>query len=78
MDDFGIKQISRTNTPSVKNVITVVFIVQSSNLTQYPTSSPKMVPISFATLLAKDCAKIRLGCVHIMLFLFIVPSLSII
>lgn len=61
--------------PSVMYFKMVFFEVWSSNLIEYPTSSPRLTSISSLTLWATDMAATLLGCVHAMhLFLLAYPA----
>ena len=61
----GSTMISRNNIPSVKYFILVLSgFDKSSNRIEYPTSSPRTVPTSSATLVATEVAATLLGCVH--------------
>src|ERR1700761_806390 len=70
----GSRNISWRSIPSVRNFILVLGEWDLSNRTAYPTllagdADPRGVPISSATLLAKDMAATLRGCVIAMQFL---------
>lgn len=72
----GSISASRSNMPSVIYLIRVLGEVTSSNRIEYPTSSPRIHPISSATLAATVVAATRLGWVTAIIALGAVHPVS--